>query len=108
MNERLQENCFNHLQREAVARCPECRRFFCRECITEHEERVVCASCLKAVTAGSGSRRIRWPALAAPFQLATGLLIAWLLFYGLGQVLTAIPADFHAGGWKQLSQEMVE
>ncbi|MBT8374528.1 MAG: rhomboid family protein, partial [Deltaproteobacteria bacterium] len=29
------QRCNNHGQREAVARCPKCRRYFCRECITE-------------------------------------------------------------------------
>ena len=41
-----QQRCFNHTSREAVARCPECGRFFCRECITEHDDRVLCAVCL--------------------------------------------------------------
>jgi hypothetical protein len=108
MKEALQEICFHHHRREAVARCPECRRFFCRECITEHEERVICASCLQAATVATEQRRIPWAALAAPLQLTAGLLLAWLLFYGLGQILTAIPADFHAGSWKTLTEEFLE
>ena len=38
--------CKIHPAREAVARCPECSSYYCRECITEHEFRMVCASCL--------------------------------------------------------------
>jgi hypothetical protein len=40
------QRCLHHHEREAVARCPECGHYFCRECITEHDERVICASCL--------------------------------------------------------------
>ena len=41
--------CFKHLSREAVARCPECSKFYCRECVTEHEGRMMCRSCLDAL-----------------------------------------------------------
>jgi hypothetical protein len=44
MQDITQQRCLNHMLREAVARCPECSRFFCRECITEHEDKVLCAS----------------------------------------------------------------
>ncbi len=39
--------CYNHASREAVARCPQCSNFFCRECITEHDDVIMCASCLE-------------------------------------------------------------
>src|SRR5580658_7631208 len=34
----LDQRCFNHDLREAVAQCPSCKRFFCRECVTEHAD----------------------------------------------------------------------
>lgn len=108
MKTRLQKNCFHHRAREAVARCPECRRFFCRECVTEHEDRVICASCLGAAAGESRRRRIPWPMLVMPLQLFAGLLLAWLLFYGLGQILIAIPADFHGGSWTAMAEEFLE
>ena len=46
------QRCFHHSHREAVARCPECRQFYCRECVTEHDYRVICATCLKKIAAG--------------------------------------------------------
>ena len=49
------QRCFNHAVREAVARCPECGQCFCRECITEHDDRVVCAACLKKLTRQYGA-----------------------------------------------------
>ncbi|MCI0613826.1 rhomboid family protein, partial [bacterium] len=37
------QRCFFHSQREAVVRCPECGRYYCRECVTEHLDRLLCA-----------------------------------------------------------------
>jgi hypothetical protein len=92
--------CDNHPNREASARCPECGRFFCRECITEHEDRVVCASCLAKLTVRKTARKPSW-ALAPRLGLA--LLAAALVYFALlliGNILLSIPSDFHAhGGW---------
>lgn len=108
MSGRLQEQCFHHREREAVARCPECRRFFCRECVTEHDERVICATCLNSAKGDSAKRGIAWSYLTTPLQFTAGLLLAWLLFYGLGQILVAIPADFHAGSWRETMEGFLE
>lgn len=92
-----QQRCFIHDVREAVARCPVCRHSFCRECITEHEGRVVCAACLKQLHGTrSRSRRtlLRFAAGALPI---VGLLLAWLVFYGTGRLLIMIPAAVHDG-----------
>jgi len=83
-------------------RCPECRRYFCRECATEHDERLLCAECIKRLSAkraGKGGR-LAWAkgALAG----ALGLLLAWLFFYGIGQVLMQIPAAQDEGtAWQR-------
>ena len=54
----FQQRCLHHLSREAACRCPVCRSYFCRECVTEHDDRLVCAGCLKKMHAPSerGSR----------------------------------------------------
>jgi len=39
--------CVIHPDRQSVARCPSCKQFFCSECITEHEGKLTCASCLQ-------------------------------------------------------------
>jgi len=44
--------CFYHDFREAACRCPICQRYFCRECVTEHDDRVLCVECLKTIVAG--------------------------------------------------------
>ncbi len=98
MNTLLRERCLFHPGREAVARCPECRGFFCRECVTEHDEKVVCANCL-ARLAAAVPRPISGRGVATLFRwggAVAGLLVAWFCFYTIGRVLIAIPSDFHA------------
>ena len=101
----LAHQCLNHPAREAVARCPECRRFFCRECITEHSGRVICAGCLTRLVRpeAPATRRLAW--LTAPLTAGAGLLVAWLVFYAAGRALVRIPSEFHEGTlWRQASQ----
>lgn len=90
------KRCFNHASREAAGRCPTCRRFFCRECVTEHAGRIICASCLGEVdrhdAAAHGLRR-----LAGWLACGVGLLVAWAMFYYLGKMLLMIPTAFHEG-----------
>lgn len=97
MKKLADQRCFNHELREAAARCPECGRYFCRECITEHEGRVLCAGCLGRLTEPGPAGRLRFSRLIRPFQWAAGLLIIWIFFYYLGQILLALPASFHEG-----------
>lgn len=89
-----QERCFNHASREAVARCPECGRTFCRECVSEHDDRVICAFCLKRL-----SKRAAMPyrlvGLVRLAQVLMGVLLLWSSFYLLGKVLLTIPSSFH-------------
>lgn len=89
--------CFNHGQREAVARCPSCRRHFCRECVTEHDHRMLCASCIAAATAVSEAparRPLRLPIFPA-LQLSGALFVLWLFFFTLGRLLLMVPSQHH-------------
>ena len=45
----LDQRCSNHALREAAVQCPSCKRFFCRECVTEHAGRMICVNCVAAV-----------------------------------------------------------
>lgn len=88
----LHQRCFHHASREAVVRCPGCRRFFCRECVTEHRGRMMCAACMAAVAAEPEQVRAQaalWTVLAA-----AGFLLAWLIFYYAGLLLAGVPSDF--------------
>jgi uncharacterized paraquat-inducible protein A len=98
------QRCHNHMQREAVARCPECGRFFCRECSTEHEDKVLCAACLRRLAEPLGKTSDGFRGLFRLGQFLLGILILYILFYYLAQVLLAMPSDFHEGtlwqtGW---------
>lgn len=100
-----EQRCFNHAQREAVARCPECRNFFCRECVTEYEDRVLCATCLARAAEKSERRARRWAHLAQAAQCAGAVLLLWCIFYFLGLGLLAVPTSFHENTvWKVQSE----
>ena len=88
--------CVVHAQREAAARCPECRGFYCRECVTEHGDRAICAACLERLARTGRSRRpqsFRTVALAA--QVLIGIFAAWFFFYVVGEFLSSLPDTFH-------------
>jgi hypothetical protein len=91
----LNQRCFNHESREAAARCPACQRFYCRECVTEHEGRMMCANCVARLKAPQAGRRSSG-ALWSIFSVG-GVLLAWLIFYYLGMGLARIPSTFHGG-----------
>jgi len=95
------QRCFNHAFREAVARCPSCRSFFCRECITEHDDRIICAECLRKIAAAPQKKAQSFPGLMRAAQFLLGLLAAWFFFYLLGESLLSLPNSFHEGTlWK--------
>lgn len=97
-----EQRCFNHRQREAAARCPGCRRYFCRECVTEHEDRVLCSACLSHEAGPSRPAAGRFALIFRCWQFAAGGLVVWLFFYLLGRALLAIPSEFHEGTiWRQ-------
>ena len=93
----VHQRCFHHSLREAVARCPECRQFYCRECITEHEERVICATCLKNLTAVAAPSRHTLAFLLPVMQCVLGLCLTWVVFYLIGAALLSMPTSFHEG-----------
>jgi hypothetical protein len=92
-----QQQCLNHSAREAVARCPECRHFYCRECIAEHDDRMICAACLRKLTATQARQWRPWRLLGDAAWGVGGLLTAMLFFYFVGRILLLIPTPFHDG-----------
>ena len=86
----LSQSCWNHESRQAVCRCPECRRSFCRECISEHESRLLCAACLRAI-AHAPPPPPRSPAVFIALALA-GVFLGWLIFFIAGEAVITFVA----------------
>lgn len=93
-----QQVCLNHHEREAVARCPECTHFYCRECIAEHDDRVICAACLRKLLKPEAARHnplFTWLKRAAAFGFS--LVVAWAAYYSVAKILLRIPVGIHDG-----------
>jgi hypothetical protein len=96
----LQHRCWNHEAREAVCRCPECGRGFCHECVTEHESRLLCATCLATVSRTTGATHTFWRSLLPTAMLFAGLLLSWLFFYAAGQTVTFFVDRAEHSSWQ--------
>lgn len=101
----LRQACTHHPDRESVGRCPECTHTYCRECITEHEGRVICAACLEAQQV---KRTERAGGMTKVLKGITGILMGFALaigfYYLLGWGLLQIPENFHEGRWYIISE----
>jgi len=97
MSDLSHQRCFNHAAREAAARCPECGRFFCRECVTEHSGRLMCTPCLRRAARGRLRRGQAIVGVLRVAQFAAGVFALWFFFYCLGQALLSIPSAYHEG-----------
>jgi len=103
------QRCFNHAQREASGQCLSCHHFFCRECLIEHHERLICAACLRATAKPPLTRRPLFVGLLRAMQGTCGLIFAWCFYYLFGKCLLLLPSSFHEGSlwqdaWDQLSR----
>jgi len=97
--------CFNHIEREAAVLCPECKKYFCRECVTEHDDRMLCAQCMQNLLKIPFIKRFRLRYLKRITLVGLGILMAWLFFYYLGEILLSIPTSFHEGTiWKSINK----
>lgn len=97
------QRCYHHAAREAAVRCPECGRFFCRECVSEHDDRMLCAECLATLNSAPTTTRFQLLDLVNIVRAAVGVLIVWSVFYGIGRLLLTIPTAFHEGTlWRKV------
>lgn len=63
--------CLFHPLREAAARCPRCGGTFCRECVTDEDDRLACPPCLRRMARPPAPK----PSLLRRFrQVLAGLL----------------------------------
>ena len=95
----IRQQCWNHEAREAVCRCPGCGHSYCRECVTEHDTRLLCAACLRKVPGDS----VRRPARRVPaaVQLATGLLLAWFVLLVFAGGVAEFSARMEQAAWQR-------
>jgi hypothetical protein len=96
MSSLAHQRCYNHAVREAAARCPSCRHFYCRECVSEHQHRLLCAKCIQQLLGeqGTGKRPLLAP-LAHAAKLAVAVVLLWMLFLVYGQFMLLLPSEFH-------------
>ena len=92
-----QQRCFNHSQREAAVRCLECGHFFCRECVTEHDDRFICAACLLKLAKPPLTQRRGFVGFVRVVECLLSVLLLWFFFYLAGEGLLSIPTSFHEG-----------
>lgn len=92
--------CYNHPLREAAALCTVTGKPFCRECIVEHEGRMVSAAVVAELLAKKEKKAGGWWAGAVSWLVAgcSLFLIVWA-FMLLGKILTSLPHAFHEGRW---------
>ena len=95
------QRCFNHATREAAARCPGCGRDYCRECVTEHDDRLICAACLRKTARVPLLKRRGFARTLQAVRCALGVVTVWFLFYLIGEGLSSLPDKFHEGSlWR--------
>lgn len=90
--------CLFHPLREAAARCPHCGGTFCRECVTDEDNKLACPPCLR--------RMMRPPAKPAPgrrflqgFAGLAALVCLAVLFFALLRWRVNMPeAHLNLGG----------
>jgi hypothetical protein len=95
------QRCWNHESREAVCRCPACGRSFCRECVSEHDARLLCASCLLEVSRARAPRPGVWRRFSGFWMLAAGFVLALVFFYAAGQGLIVIKDRMERTEWQR-------
>jgi hypothetical protein len=94
------QRCLHHPAREAVARCTVCGCSYCRECIAEHDDRLICATCLQRLLKKPEVKRRAWgKAVIWSGGALAGVFLAWLSFYGFGRMLLMLPSTFHGSIW---------
>ncbi len=82
-----ERRCFVHPVREAAGLCVSCRRSFCRECLVDHDHRLMCGSCVAQTVRDSGARPHSRARLLGIAALPVALLIAWAAVYVAGRIL---------------------
>lgn len=73
--------CLNHEAREAVSRCKSCGKYFCRECVTIFEGRMMCAACVRSVSGQQRDATRTGLGVSGAALAVAGLFSTWFVFY---------------------------
>ena len=65
--------------------------------MTEHEDRLICAVCLKKLASIPLTRRRGFIGVVRALQLCLGAVTIGCFFYWFGQSLLRLPSSFHDG-----------
>jgi len=90
------KRCFNHAEREAAARCPSCKHDFCRECITEHDGKMLCVNCLKKTSKKKKSQKKLIVPIIYTLMLIAALMMIFLCFIWLGRSIAYSEVSDHS------------
>src|SRR5689334_9490413 len=96
----VNQSCWNHETREAVCRCPECGHSYCRECVTEHAARLLCAACLRKAMAATAPRRTAGR-FSPVLLLACGLVLSWVIFLGVAASVSEFTVRMEQAAWQR-------
>ena len=91
--------CLVHPDREAAARCPSCRQYYCRECVVEHDTRFLCAPCLQRAIEAARIPRSAGLDWLSPLRLLLGFAGAYVSLYLIERILLLIPVNVYNGTW---------
>lgn len=91
----IKSKCQNHTSREAVAKCPICQHYYCRECVTEHNNQFICVGCLSTQQTGVNNSKNSFFTVfkLILFSIFT-ILTSWYFFQIIGSLLLKIPSSF--------------
>ena len=95
----IQQRCWNHELREAVCRCLGCGRSYCRECVTEHTGRLLCAGCIAKEGVADRPRSRRFQGLGMPLAAMLAFFFAWLVLYGTGAGIITLTQRMEQRQW---------
>ena len=100
----VHQRCRNHEAREAVCRCPSCGNSFCRECVSEYEFRLLCASCIQAMTQARrdvrAKKRLMPRSVPAIAMTIAGVLLAAIVFFSAGETILTIAVRAEQASWQ--------